>query len=396
MSASPLAQGRGLLDTLIWGKEKVVAGAVPYLLLMGLCVICSTYELGSRKRGTCYFWFLVVAFSLLAGLRALSVGTDTQMYSNMFYRIREQSSLEGAFAASTITAPVYVVVCWLIGKMGFSYRAIMLLAAFFTYIGLARFVLKTSIKPAISLLLFMAFGMFFQSMNGMRQYLAISVSANAYVGLYENGIKKPSFWILFFVSAGIHTTALVLLPAFACVLYLNHSASDYKFKIKVVVVLAVLSAIMLRPLVEVFISIFPKYSMYDGTTNIDIFSNEYGGRIRILYAFLLFLVAVFVFVGWDGIDRGDIGKWWVPLLPLCIIASVIGLVYGKSFLINRLLWFYMIAFISFIPNLVGSIPKRTKRVMILLIVTVLAAWSCAQLIENQDEVIPYISCFEIL
>lgn len=333
---------------------------------------------------------IIVLMIVVAGFRGLTVGTDTLVYSNMYYRIAGCSNLIDAFSVSTITAPVYVAYAWILGRIGFSHQALLLLNAAITNIGIAIFIKRTSDRPLLSILIYLLFGLYFQSLNGMRQYAAIGIALNAYLDIWISGPRKFRAWFLIGIASGIHSTALILLPGFVAVLYIRRKECKNRTFI-VVLIASILFASVLVPLSNLFIRFFPTYSMYNGIQNVAIFSGSSEGRIRYLYAVLLVICFFGIFtLRYRGGDdwNADVIR---SLLPLCIISSVVGLVYGTSSLINRLLWFYMPGYISIIPAIVKNAGRGWAELLKLGIAAVLVVWFVAQLIENQDEMLPYLT-----
>lgn len=195
---------------------------LPYIVLIFILLfflaLGAAHVKGSEKVGIVVIVALMV---IVAGFRGLSVGTDTRIYSNMYYRIAGCSALDDAFTVSTITAPVYVSYAWVLGRLGFSHQALLLLNALITNIGIAVFVKRISREPLWSMLIYFCLGMFFQSLNGMRQYVAIAFALNAYLDFWFYGLKRPRAWILIVSAAGIHSTALMLVPGIIAVLYMR-------------------------------------------------------------------------------------------------------------------------------------------------------------------------------
>lgn len=364
----------------------------PYIAIVVIIIffllLSSAHVADSGKVGLVV---VAVALSTVAGFRAMSVGTDTRTYSTMFYWIAGCSDLSSAFTVSTINAPVYVFYAWVLGRLGLSHQALLLFNAIITNTGIAFFAKRTSDNPLIPILIYFCLGLYFQSLNGMRQYVAIALAINAYLDFYYYGIRKPRAWALFLLASGIHNTVLILLPGIGAALYLRKQ--DHKRKgLCFVSAIAALFSLSLVALSNVFMDLFPIYSMYDGVQNIALFSGAFQGRIRYLYAVLL-VICVFGFLSLDKKDGDKTETKEINLIfalfPLCIISGIVGLVYGTSSLINRLLWFYMPGYIAFIPAVVNNTEKGWAILLRFGIASVLLIWLIAQFVENQDDMLPY-------
>lgn len=374
-----------------------MAGYLPYILALAIITFLSAVSFpGHSKGNTVKIVIIVVMLSVIAGFRATSVGSDTSTYSHMFYWIADSYTLKQAFDVSTINAPVYVTYTWLLGKAGFSHQMLLLMNAVITNIGVGVFIKRTCDKPATAFLIYFSLAMFFESMNGMRQYVAISLVANAYIDFYERGITSVRGWVLFGLAVGIHSTALVMMPAVAAGIIMRKAPRTRKV-LRIIFLVAALVGLLMGPLANLFVQLFPNYGMYDGTNNIDLFSDAYGGRIRILYAVML-VVCLF---GYGAICNGtgiedQLDDVIYALLPICLFAGVLGIVYGRSFLINRLLWFYMVAYAPFIPAVIEKYHAGMNLLLKMGFGTAIGVWMLMQFIENQDAVLPYVSGISLL
>lgn len=363
---------------------------LPYISLILISLFFIVLNV-ARVKGSEDAGLVVIALvmTLVAGFRGLTVGTDTLLYSNMYYRIAGCSDLSDAFPISTITAPVYVSYAWVLGRIGFSHQALLLFNALITNIGIAYFIKRSSNRPLISILVYVCLGMFFQSLNGMRQYVAVALALNAYLDFCLYGVRKIRAWILIVLALGIHATALMIFPCVIAALYIRNGRHNRKSLLIVLSVAAFFSSALVV-LSDVFMRLFPIYSMYNGVQNAAIFSGLGAGRIRYLYAALLgiSIFGIASFGHRDGASCND-DRIFI-LFPLCVVSGVVGLVYGASPLINRLLWFCLPGHISMIPSVVDNTEKGWAQLLKLGIFLILAVWFVAQLTENQDDMLPYV------
>lgn len=353
------------------------------LVLVVLLIASLFLKTDSDKDKRAYLIIAVMALSFVAGLRAESVGTDTAAYVRMFYRIASCDTFASAVDASTIDAPVYVAAVWVVSHVADNHQVWLMLCAVATYALIARFIYLMSDNVRLSILYFILLCMMFQSMNGMRQYLSLALAINAYIGFSRNGIKSVHSWLLFAASVGIHSTAFCMLPA--CLFSAVFLRRPNAFKALKYFAISVIACVFLSSvLLDVFLSIFPSYAMYDGVDNIDIFSTEYGGRIILLYLLLAAIVVLAFFMcRRDGTDT------IVILAPLAIIACVFGVAFARSFLFNRLIWYYLVCFIAFIPNAFARCSGKISFLLQFSTVSMLLVWMSMQLIENKDGIVPY-------
>ncbi len=148
--------------------------------------------------------FTILSFVLFFGFRAYSVGTDTMNYLKKIFTRIEKLSLN-------YVEPLYLILNIFIAKLGGNYTSLLILLGFIIFIPLVISIAKLSNKPSISMFLFITLGMFCQSMNAMRQYIAL-----VYILLGVTFLLKQKRGILFFVgfialATLFHRTAVVCL-----------------------------------------------------------------------------------------------------------------------------------------------------------------------------------------
>lgn len=358
---------------------------VQLLLILAFALVFRIRGINQR------FWYLALSFSTLmvfAAVRAYTIGTDTTTYFWVFTYVQESPSFMESFAASRITAPVYVAYNWLIALLFGDYRIVLIVNSLIIGFGIALFIYKSSSNVVVSTLLFVLLAFYFQSMNGMRQYVAIALAINGYLYFSQKGAKSLKGWVLFLCAVGVHTTAAVFAPVILCLLLMRRTRDVRRF-VGQVAILAILCTVSLRFIVEIFVAIFPYYGMYDGVKNIDIFASDYEGRIVYLYL-VLFVIACVAYLTMKPGKRFEGNDMVAILFPMVILASFVGIVFSKSFLINRLLWFFMISFISFIPDVALRLNRKGRLLAYIGSFSIFAVWWIAQLIEDQHDVIPFL------
>lgn len=185
------------------------------LIYLSLSVIITLLGLflvreGQRKKK---IWFLVITcllFTLLASLRSFTVGTDTSNYAAFYTEIaRVKGDRLFAYARQEAIEPGYVVYNWLLSRITTEPRfllvvnAVIINAVFFFFIG------RNSSNVLVSVYLYLFFLVFFETLNTMRETLALCFLLPGFELLKRRRWWGTLLFLLFFVLAvSFHHSAL--------------------------------------------------------------------------------------------------------------------------------------------------------------------------------------------
>lgn len=330
--------------------------------------------------------FLCLIFSVIMALRALSVGVDTAPYSRIFSAIAKESTLFHALKGSELSAPLYVILCRLLSHVSDNPQILTVVTAMIVNTGLFVFIHNNSEYPAYSAFCWVGLTLFYCSMNGNRQCIAVVFTLNAMSCLSRN-LKDKKGWILFLSAVMIHSTALIMLAGIGGI----RLAERFRNTSRIFVVSVLLSAVfgmLFGVVVNIFIRVFPRYSMYtENGSRYSVFQGSGGGRIILLYLFLFCLSILWVLQA--GRQNLKYGAFHKKILPAVVFCTVFGAMNCRNELINRMLWFYLALYISFIPDLLYKCKKVHRLLLGTGIVFVLLVYSFLSLRENQNGVVPY-------
>ena len=152
-----------------------------------------------------YKYSAIFIVSLVFGLRAYSVGTDTKNYLNIFNwlgtdLIWDNFDYEKGFCVISV----------IINKIFGNFTAFLLIFGIILYWNIITSICEISESPSISMLCYFGLGSFAQSCNILRQYLALSFCLVAIRYLLKN--NSILLFILFvFVGFLFHKSSAVFL-----------------------------------------------------------------------------------------------------------------------------------------------------------------------------------------
>lgn len=332
-----------------------------------------------------FITFSFVACFLIMSLRSTNVGTDTEMYSRIYYNICENVSFLDANRSAPFTAPIYVLFSWISGRIWYDYRFFLVFSSLVICLGYYFYVLKTSPNYFFSLISFFGLCIFYSSMNGHRQFMAIAIAINGFYYLFTS-IKSFKGWLLLFVACGIHIVSL-----FSIFLVLWMSLLKKIDILNIIIAIGLIGSLFINFFVpigaSIIANIFPHYEMYlSGTSVFNILHGSGNGRIVILYFFLLSILLLPTLFSRKSILDDSFNK---AIFSVLVFSVFWGIINCKNELINRLLYFPLSLFLSYIPSSIQMYKGKYRVMYIIYIIFALLIYSMVSLIENQNGVVPY-------
>ena len=280
-------------------------------------------------------------------LRNISVGVDTAPYARIFTIIVNTNNFIDAIRNAPLTAPVYVIFCKVLSYISKDPQIVIVVSSLIINIGLMKLINKVSVNAPVSYLSWIGLTLFYCSMNGTRQCMALVLSLHTLIMLSEN-LKGRRAWTLFIIAVLIHPTALVLLFAVGGII-LADKIQDNKLLFIISVVASFIIAGGYGIGVRLVLKFIPRYFIYtSGESEYSIFDSTGEGRIVLLYLVLFGITLLWMFRTHtnNSSKRGFIEK----MLPAVLFGAIFGILNSKNELINRLLWYYLGIYVLFIPS----------------------------------------------
>lgn len=349
---------------------------------------------GKTRRGEIvYLQVAMLILYIVMALRGRTVGTDTSTYLNMYKRITEAGTFSNALNVSSISsAPVYVLYLFLLSRISNNLRLMIIMNSLVICLGVYRIIKKQSSNYFLSIFLFITLTLYYESMNGSRQFMAIVMAVNAYIIIKENarGIRG---WLLLVLALGTHITVAAFFIIFVGDLITKKVQSERRIMF-LTLLISVMISMMFGLIVQLVLNFFPAYSTYvNGTFTTQIFDNDGSGRIVLLYAALL-ITLIYCGVNinirhndWGGRrEKGNINSFYFA----CVFCAVSGILFSKNVLFNRILWPFLFCFILYIPDAFRRIKAKEKQVVLMGLSMILLVYCFFHLYEDKSSIIPYI------
>lgn len=363
---------------------------VPYLALLALITVTA---LVSSVTNNELIGFIVISVSLflLMGLRAKSVGADTENYVNLFV-------IHGAFSGGIrniwestggITA-LYDIWAYIVYLILPYEQAILITNSAIIVLGVALFINEFANNKLYSLLLYVFSFCYFFAFNGMRQSLAGSLVLMAVV-LFSHGRRIWPF-LLAICAIGVHQTSIFLIFALAaswiaaCCKWLTRDRL-----LAIALAAAFLISSLYTPLFNTFTSIFDHYSMYEQGQSQFSSSDATQGRQAILYLVILVFVMVVIRNSAGGdhcLTSSRCGRTIWFMGSMCIGFGIFCTSYE---LLARLLFYLVPFFCCSLDDVCFMIDKKNRTVLFRFSIAACYLVLCIYMLSsNYSIVLPYV------
>lgn len=336
---------------------------------------------------TIYITSLIMLFIAIMGMRGLTVGTDTAAYARDYIRIGSYQSFIESISKISNTAPSFVLLCRLCNFISDNPQIYTFVTAVIIHGLLFRLMKLTSESYRMSAFLYLGLTLFYYAMNGNRQTIAMLLFLNALINMTDN-IKDYKAWILIAIAAGMHVTSLILLIAVGGIL-LSERITDKRIVITISIITGAGFSLLLDEASMLIARYFPHYAIYlSGQALFQILDSTSDGRIMIVYLFLAVFIILDLIRKESSITDKD--RIFKKLLPMMVFGIVFGILNYKNSLVNRLMWYFIALFITYIPFVVKKYHKNTRIILIIGIYAGLMLYNYIFLKENQSGVVPYV------
>lgn len=178
------------------------------MLLLGLLVRTA---FGTANRPI-FLVLLILVLLVMSGLRGVTVGADTVRYSEKFNAFLETEFSGVRQLISMQKEPEFYVLSWGFGRLIPNVQAWFAFVSLIYLLGVAFVCYWESPDYVFSMLYVYCMGMFFFSMTGLRQALAMGVIMVSYYFLVKR--KLIPFLLLVFLASRFHRSAWVFLAAY--------------------------------------------------------------------------------------------------------------------------------------------------------------------------------------
>lgn len=324
-----------------------------------------------KKNNNLLLWMNILILSIVAGLRDVTIGTDTRTYYDIYTSIATGNSS-------------YIEIGWQIINRLSSYiggfNFMLWIVSLMTLAPIGIISQRYSPNPCLSLFIYYCIYAYLNSFNIMRQILATSLVFMAYMAYYENKIKKTIIYIV--VGMTMHLSAILGFAVFF-MKYIKLTT----FRVLLYSVISLMIGIIIN---DGFLSLFlGPYASY-------LTSSEHGYRDNVFTSFALaFIVSLIFFIIYATSRQEQKNSLWYKLYftGLIMMNSTFQLVLGT----RAIMFFTLLQFIVYPIYFRNNIIKNKMVVFWTVMLYITAIFLKILILGNdvgaEGSIIPYIPFF---
>jgi len=301
-----------------------------------------------------YSFLCFLLFGLVIGLRGVSVGADTKNYILTYYFDVLDN---GVFTKNVEGIEILLrIIAWFCQLFTKDYQFFLFLTGMLTSFLFVNYIYHSSNNIAMSCVIFA--GMFFvQSLNLMREWLAIGFLLNSYLCLKKG--NKCLFIVLFILAFLTHNTAICFI-----IIPIIEKAKNKKIAFIITIIISILLIAFSSYFFDLLVTIFPKYYGYIYN---DFFINESAFNIKdVIYILILIAFLYFMVFKKNYFSNDEYNQYY--LYSIVLFVSIIFSLFGqKNYMFHRLVFYYSVFLIVSIPNLIEKMQFKVLVYFVLVI-----------------------------
>jgi hypothetical protein len=329
-----------------------------------------------------FLYVMAIAFVLLGGLRAFSVGADTVSNKRIFDYFGSISLLEKVpldyqemYGYRILCKLVYIVT-------NGNYQIFMFIVATITIGCIFYFIYYTSENYVLSVWLFYLGSLLCSSWNVSRQFLALGIALVAIVQLYKG--KFLRYFILLLIACTFHKTVFVLFLVLP-IKFINWNQKKIIIA-SIVVAIGVYSLNIFMPTILHFFPLF-EHRYLDMWLKNSFWGKGTRGYTSLFY--LVFVICTFFVTQKSKRTLGFISDW--QLLLLMMISIELGLIFRKNPAMLRIRIYFDIFIVVAIPNMLKrlNLENRKKTLVTSMLVIAYIGLFLYKVSIGEHGVVPY-------
>lgn len=239
--------------------------------------------------------------------------------------------------------------------------------------GIMHFIYKHSKSPFFSVIIFIGIEFFTLSFTALRQMIALAIIVNSYSFIKEN--KPIKFVLMVLLASLFHKTALVFLVAYLFkYIKINRKAILIGF-----ISLLLMQIIGFDLIINIVKRIYPYYIPKD-----IVFTSN--GLVQGIVILVYLLIGIYLY--YFQIDKSCKEKDEI-LYIIMFVAFFIQTFANRIPMINRIMWYFYIFAIIFLPNQIFKVIKPKVKTCFGLVIILLCLTQYFVFSMNMYNVVPY-------
>ena len=354
-----------------------------YSTIMILCLVFHFIQIKEEKKHIIYFAMVCLLF-LISAIR-YDVGQDYQHWLEVY------SWIENGYEGGKYVEIGYWLLNVIIQKIPiFNVYCLYIITSAIIIFSFG-YVIKKNVNPKywfLSLFMFIGSGIFFATLNLVRQYIAIVIVLLGLNFLMQNKYIKFILFVLF--ASLFHTSAFIMLIFIPFYIIFRRQKHE-KILLSIYIMSLVLIIIDIRQFIDFFSFLIPERWKWYLESNF-LTQKNYSAVVKQLVPNL---ILIFIMLNRKKITK----KEDLFFLMLFVNVIITNCFYGVLVLL-RLSYFFDVALIFLIPTIIELLNKYDKRIKILGYLSIIGYYSLLTIVTifimNGHGVMPYQTLFSLL
>lgn len=307
---------------------------LPYFLLLGFVLFWIFLEKKSLRRKAIIIPVLML--SLYAGVRHYSVGSDTKSYvSNFLYDIPSILVFDNGRELGYQLFEYYIL------SLNNNYFWLLFLSALLVVICYLSFFKKYSEEYLLSVFIFITFNLYTFFFNGLRQGIAMAISAWSLPYIIERKFIKFLFIVI--IASLFHQSALILI--------LFYMILNLRFKLEYKIIGVFVGSLIFSGLVITYLAVAnDRYSIYAEE------SSKSGGYLTLIFYILIGLICFFWYKKYNFSNYfiNKVNEFFICGIAFIIPVALLGTSASGP---QRLLYYFVWCSCLLIPYILKSLSN---------------------------------------
>jgi len=325
------------------------------LLLLLLAVLTiGVKENKVQKKIYLFLTFCVLFF--ISAFRSKNIGNDTGAYINL-YDIFGRSSSAAAYNSGIEAG--YVFLNRVLFSITDNWFILLAVISFFVLAIEMIFIYRNSNNVWLSVFLFINLRLFYFTLTGLRQSIAIAIVLISYKFVKE---KRILLFILCILTASLfHTSALGMI-----ILY---PLAHFKFNKSTILIgtsIAILVFMLFERYLLFIVNLLPTYSNYLDSKYLDA-----GVKLASFLEFLVIIVIFIFVIITTRKNRDNLTSDVNFMLNTTFIGVLVGFLALRTIMLDRYLLYFTAFIIIFLPNAINNLQNKKLRIITIYIVLIM-------------------------
>jgi len=296
---------------------------------------------------------------LLSALRYPKEGTDTVVYLDMFSAFSYGYPTFIGNPYFGLFEPGFLLVSKCISLITSNFQLYLLIFNVFFVYSCTTFIKSNSKSIWLSVFLFLGMGFFDQTMNVLRQFLALSIILWSYKYLLEK--RKIQFVILVILASSFHLSAIIFIFA----IFLDKLSLN-KTTILIYIIVLITCFLFSGRIIQYILNNTGLYGQY-------LISDDFGivaesKLAAILHLLIDLSILCFSLWGWKSTDMKNSSN--TLMIKLLMIGSIFWALATNLGVLGRITAYFDIFAIILVPNLLFSLSNKTNKLISITLILV--------------------------